>query len=75
VIFYLSVQPYFYSYLLVVQRQSVPAAGHITQTFTFASTVTSIVVSLLIKHTRRYRAFVTAGSLIYLLGVGLSTTS
>ncbi|KAI3336587.1 siderophore iron transporter mirC [Xylariaceae sp. AK1471] len=70
-VFYLSVQPYFYSYLLVVQRQSVAAAGHITQTFTFASTVTSIVVSLLIKYTRHYKYFVTAGSLIYLLGVGL----
>jgi hypothetical protein len=71
VVFYLSVQPYFYSYLLVVQRQSVAAAGHITQVFTFASTVTAIAVSFLIKYTRRYKYFVTAGSLIYLLGVGL----
>ncbi|KAI0476968.1 siderophore iron transporter mirC [Xylaria cf. heliscus] len=70
-VFYLSVQPYFYSYLLVVQHQSVPAAGHIVQTFSFTSTVTSIVVSLLIKYTRHYKYFVTAGSLIYLLGVGL----
>ncbi|KAI0874708.1 siderochrome-iron transporter MirC [Hypoxylon argillaceum] len=70
-VFYLSVQPYFYSYLLVVQRQSIAAAGHITQTFSFTSTVTSIVVSLLIKYTRRYKYFVTAGSLVYLLGVGL----
>ncbi|KAI0458374.1 siderochrome-iron transporter MirC [Xylaria acuta] len=70
-VFYLSVQPYFYSYLLVVQHQSVPAAGHITQTFSFTSTVTSIVVSLLIKYTRHYKYFVTSGSLIYLLGVGL----
>ncbi|TGJ85622.1 hypothetical protein E0Z10_g3149 [Xylaria hypoxylon] len=70
-VFYLSVQPYFYSYLLVVQRQSIPAAGHITQVFSFASTVTSIVVSLLIKYTRHYKYFVTSGSLIYLLGVGL----
>ncbi|KAI8954572.1 siderophore iron transporter mirC [Xylaria longipes] len=70
-VFYLSVQPYFYSYLLVVQHQSVPAAGHITQTFSFTSTVTAIVVSLLIKYTRHYKYFVTSGSLIYLLGVGL----
>ncbi|KAI0535641.1 siderochrome-iron transporter MirC [Xylaria digitata] len=70
-VFYLSVQPYFYSYLLVVQRQSIPAAGHITQTFSFTSTVTSIVVSLMIKYTRHYKYFVTSGSLIYLLGVGL----
>ncbi|RWA09671.1 hypothetical protein EKO27_g5418 [Xylaria grammica] len=70
-VFYLSVQPYFYSYLLVVQHQSVAAAGHITQTFSFSSTVTSIVVSLMIKYTRHYKYFVTSGSLIYLLGVGL----
>lgn len=70
-VFYLSVQPYFYSYLLVVQRQSVPAAGHITQTFSFTSTVTSIIVSLMIKYTGHYKYFVTSGSLIYLLGVGL----
>ncbi|GAP86517.1 putative siderophore iron transporter mirC [Rosellinia necatrix] len=70
-VFYLSVQPYFYSYLLVVQRQSIPAAGHITQTFSFTATVTSIVVSLMIKYTGHYKYFVTSGSLIYLLGVGL----
>ncbi|KAI1826205.1 siderophore iron transporter mirC [Xylaria intraflava] len=70
-VFYLSVQPYFYSYLLVVQRQSIVSAGHITQTFSFSSTVTAIVVSLLIKYTRHYKFFVTFGSLIYLLGVGL----
>ncbi|KAI1431421.1 siderophore iron transporter mirC [Xylaria sp. CBS 124048] len=70
-VFYLSVQPYFYSYLLVVQQQSIVSAGHITQTFSFASTVTSVVVSLLIKYTRHYKYFVMFGSLIYLLGVGL----
>ncbi|KAI1171352.1 siderophore iron transporter mirC [Nemania sp. FL0916] len=70
-VFYLSVQPYFYSYLLVVQRQSVSAAGYITQTFNFTSTISSILVSILIKYTRRYKPFVIAGSLVYLLGIGL----
>ncbi|KAI0199546.1 siderophore iron transporter mirC [Astrocystis sublimbata] len=70
-VFYLSVQPYFYSYLLVVQHQGITAAGHITQVFSFTSTVTSIVVSLLIKYSRHYKYYITAGSLIYLLGVGL----
>ncbi|KAI1269920.1 siderophore iron transporter mirC [Xylariaceae sp. FL1019] len=70
-IFYLSVQPYFYSYLMVVQHQGIAAAGHITQTFSFTSTVTSVIVSLLIKYTKHYKYFVTSGSLIYLLGVGL----
>ncbi|KAK5631858.1 hypothetical protein RRF57_007572 [Xylaria bambusicola] len=67
----MSVQPYFYSYLLVVQHQGITAAGHITQVFSFSSTVTSIVVSLLIKYTRHYKYFVTSGALIYLLGMGL----
>lgn len=67
--FYLSVFPYFQSYLLVVHDLSVASAGRVVQIFTFAATVTSISVSLAIKYTKRYRMFVTAGSLIYLLGL------
>lgn len=70
-VFYTSIQPYFYSYLQVVQNDSVIAAGHITQTFTFTSTVTSILISLVIKYTRRYKFYITAGACIYLLGIGL----
>ncbi|KAI9702587.1 MAG: hypothetical protein M1836_001067 [Candelina mexicana] len=69
--FYLSVQPYFYSYLQVVQNNSITAAGHITQTFSFTSTISSIAVSLLIKYTKHYKYFVIAGSCIYVLGIGL----
>jgi len=71
VAFYLSVQPYFYSYLIVVQDESVTAAGHITQTFSFTSTVTAIITSIVIKYTGHYKYFVTAGSCIYILGIGL----
>ncbi|KAG9236867.1 siderophore iron transporter-like protein [Amylocarpus encephaloides] len=70
-VFYLSVQPYFYSYLLVVQNKSVTAAGHIVQTFSFTSTVASIIISLVIKYTGYYQPFVITGCFIYLLGVGL----
>ncbi|KAI6713780.1 hypothetical protein JHW43_003720 [Diplocarpon mali] len=69
--FYLSVQPYFYSYLLVVQHVSIPAASHITQTFSFTSTVASIAVSFLIKYTKFYKPYVVAGVCIYILGLGL----
>ncbi|KAF2400833.1 hypothetical protein EJ06DRAFT_476754 [Trichodelitschia bisporula] len=69
--FYLSVFPYFFSYLLIVQGESVTAAGHITQTFSFTSTVSSIVVSLLIKYTRVYKPFLILGSCIYMMGLGL----
>lgn len=69
--FYLSVYPYFLSYLLIVQGKSITAAGHITQTFTFTSTVTAIIVSFIIKYTRHYKYFITLGSCIYLMGIGL----
>ena len=70
-VFYTSIQPYFSSYLQVVHSLSVTAAGHVTQTFTFTSTVTSIITSIFIKYTRHYKYFITAGACIYLLGVGL----
>ena len=70
-VFYTSIQPYFSSYLQVVHSLSVTAAGHVTQTFTFTSTVTAIVTGILIKYTRHYKYFITAGACIYLMGVGL----
>lgn len=69
--FYLSVQPYFYSYLLVVQGQSVAAAGHVTQTFSFTSSITSLIISFIIKYTKHYKWFVTGGAFIYLMALGL----
>ena len=70
-VFYTSIQPYFLSYLQVVQDDSVTAAGHIVQTFTFTSTVTAICISFVIKYTHHYKYYITIGSCIYLLGVGL----
>ena len=69
-VFYTSIQPYFYSYLQVVQDDSVTAAGHIVQTFTFTSTTTAICISVVIKYTRHYKYYITAGACIYLMGVG-----
>lgn len=67
--FYLSVFPYFFSYLLVVHDKSVVAAGRITQTFTFTSTVTALIASFIIRHVKRYRSLVRAGAGIYILGL------
>ncbi|PGG96470.1 hypothetical protein GX51_07804 [Blastomyces parvus] len=67
--FYCSVQPYLYSYLQVVQGQSVTTAGRVTQTFSFTSTISAVSVSFLIKATRQYRSFVTAGCFIYITGL------
>ena len=69
--FYLSVFPYFNSYLQVAQGYSVAAAGHITNTFTFTSTVTAVLISLVIKYTHHYKYFITLGACIYMLGLGL----
>lgn len=54
-VFYTSISPYFNSYLQVVQYDSVTAAGHITNTFSFTSTVSSIIISLAIKYSHHYR--------------------
>lgn len=70
-VFYTSIQPYFYSYLQVVQDDSITAAGHVVQTFTFTSTVTAICISVIIKYTRHYKYYITAGACIYLMGIGL----
>ncbi|EMC99081.1 hypothetical protein BAUCODRAFT_31368 [Baudoinia panamericana UAMH 10762] len=67
--FYLSVLPYFQSYLLVVHGLSVAEAGRIIQTFTFVATITALLVSLVIKYTGRYRIMVTVGSCIYVSGL------
>lgn len=67
----MSVFPYFYSYLQIVQGQSITAAGYITRVFSFSSTVSSVVVSLIIKYTAHYKYFVTCGAVIYLVGMGI----
>ena len=71
VAFYLSVQPYFQSYLLVVQGLSLTAAGHIVQVFNFSSSITAVLVGLAIKYTNHYKYFVTFGSCIYMMGITL----
>ncbi|CAK7214135.1 hypothetical protein SBRCBS47491_002046 [Sporothrix bragantina] len=70
-VFYLSVQPYFYSYLLVAHNQSVAAAGRITQIFSFTSTIAAVSASVAIRHLRRYKVFVVSGACVYLMGVSL----
>ncbi|EEP75905.1 siderophore iron transporter mirC [Uncinocarpus reesii 1704] len=67
--FYFSVQPYLYSYLQVVQGQSVVTAGRVTQTFAFTSTIAAVAVSFFIKYSGRYRPFVTGGCFVYIGGL------
>ncbi len=69
--FYLSVFPYFNSYLQIVQGESVVTASYVTRVFTFASTVASVFISIVIKYTAHYKYYITFGSVIYLMGMGL----
>lgn len=69
--YYLSLQPYFYSYLMVARNTGSVAAGHITLTFSFAATVSSVIISLVIKYTKHYKYYMIGGILIYMLGIGL----
>jgi MFS family permease len=71
VAFYLSIYPYFSSYLLIVQGKSLTATGHIVQVFSFTSTITAISIGLVIKYTAHYKYFITLGACIYVMGLGL----
>lgn len=71
VAFYLSIYPYYYSYLLVVEDLDITTAGRITQTFSFSSAITAFIISWLIKWTGNYKYFVIFGVCIYTLGMGL----
>jgi MFS family permease len=70
-VFYIAVQPYFYSYLLVALNLPVSAAGPITQTFSFASTIAALVASVLIRRLEspRPRPFILTGAFLYLVAV------
>ncbi|KAF8251330.1 MFS general substrate transporter [Wilcoxina mikolae CBS 423.85] len=67
--FFLSVQPYFFSYLVVARNLSPTAAGHIVQIFSFACTVTVLCVGTLIKYTKVYRTYMIIGVILYTLGI------
>lgn len=70
-VFYTSIQPYFSSYLQVVHSQSVTVAGQIVNIFSLGATIGGLIISVVIRYTRRYKYYITAGACIYLLGVGL----
>ncbi|KAI4211825.1 MAG: hypothetical protein LQ351_005467 [Letrouitia transgressa] len=52
-------------------NNSITAAGHITQVFSFTSTVSSVAIGLIIKYTHHYKYYITVGAAIYLLGIGI----
>ncbi|AEO68829.1 uncharacterized protein THITE_2118543 [Thermothielavioides terrestris NRRL 8126] len=72
-VFYIAVQPYFYSYLLVALNLPVSLAGPITQTFSFASTIAALLASLLIRRLAvpRPRPFILAGAALYTLAIAV----
>ncbi|KAK4044607.1 siderophore iron transporter mirC [Parachaetomium inaequale] len=72
-VFYIAVQPYFYSYLLVALNLPVSRAGPITQTFSFASTIAALLASLIIRRLSvpRPRPFIVAGAALYTLAIAV----
>ncbi|KAL2016542.1 hypothetical protein VTK56DRAFT_3399 [Thermocarpiscus australiensis] len=70
-IFYIAVQPYFYSYLLVALNLPVSRAGPITQAFSFSSTIAALVAALVIRRLSapRPRPFIITGALLYTTAV------
>ncbi len=72
-VFYIAVQPYFYSYLLVALNLPVSRAGPITQTFSFASTIAALTASLLIRRLRapRPRPFILTGAVLYTVAIAV----
>lgn len=71
-IFYIAVQPYFYSYLLVALNLPVSLAGPITQSFSFASTLSALGASLLLRRTGpQPRLYILTGAALYTTAVAL----
>ncbi|KAH6624619.1 major facilitator superfamily domain-containing protein [Chaetomium sp. MPI-SDFR-AT-0129] len=70
-VFYIAVQPYFYSYLLVALNLPVSQAGPITQTFSFASTIAALCASLIIRRlaSPRPRPFIITGAVLYTFAI------
>ena len=62
---------YFYSYLIVVHRQSIPHAGYILNSFSLASSLFSPGVALIISKTGNFKWTSYAGVPIVLLGTAL----
>lgn len=66
-----AVSTYFYTFLVTVGNQSATSAAHITQVFSFASSLTSVIIGLIIYRTAHYKYFVTFGAVVYMIGYGL----
>ncbi|KAA8892923.1 major facilitator superfamily domain-containing protein [Sphaerosporella brunnea] len=67
--FFLSVQPYYFSYLSVARNLSATASGHLVHIFSFSCTVTVLFVGVLIKRIGRYKRFLLLGVVLYSAGI------
>lgn len=71
VAFALANSAYFYTYLVVVESQGDTSASNIQKIFSFASSITSVLLGLVIYFTAHYKYFITAGGCLYVIGFGL----
>ena len=69
--FYLSLHPYFYSYMMVTRQMDPKIAGYIMNTFSVSCTITVVGVGFLCKYTRYWKPYLYIGVVLYTLGIGL----
>lgn len=69
--FFLSIQPYLYSYLLVTRPISAATGSYVLNTFSVSCTVSVLAAGFITKRTRRYKPLLVAGVVVYTVGIGL----
>ncbi|KAI5781255.1 major facilitator superfamily domain-containing protein [Geopyxis carbonaria] len=69
--FFLSLQPYFMSYLIVTRNMSTKSAGYMMNIFSVSCTFSVLGVGVLTKYTARYKVYMLIGIAMYSIGIGL----
>ncbi|TGZ79644.1 MFS general substrate transporter [Ascodesmis nigricans] len=69
--FFLSIQPYFLSYLLVTRPLSSSAGSYVLNTFSISCTISVLTAGFCVKKFKRYKRFLWGGIFVYTLGIGL----
>ena len=69
--FFLSIQPYFCSYMIVTRKMDPKIAGYIMNTFSVSCSITVVAVGFMTKYPRRWKPFLYTGIVLYTLGIGL----
>ena len=69
--FYLSLQPYFLSYMIVTRQMDLKIAGYIMNTFNMSCTSTIFAVAFATKYFKKWKPFLYTGLVLYTTGIVL----